>query len=46
VINRGFSGWNTANAMDYFERIFPAPTDASPKLEYLVGALNPEIAQE
>ncbi|KAG6000792.1 hypothetical protein E4U21_005011 [Claviceps maximensis] len=36
VVNRGFSGWNTANAMRYLTEIFPEPTPSGPKLKYLV----------
>ncbi|KAG6278650.1 hypothetical protein E4U47_005163 [Claviceps purpurea] len=36
VVNRGFSGWNTANAMKYLPEIFPEPTPSGPKLRYLV----------
>ncbi|KXJ94731.1 SGNH hydrolase-type esterase domain-containing protein [Microdochium bolleyi] len=40
VINRGFSGWNTKHAVDYLPQIFPAPTAASPRIEYLVILLG------
>jgi lysophospholipase L1-like esterase len=36
VMNRGFSGWNTANAVSHFDQIFPAPTSSSPKIAFLV----------
>ncbi|KAG5915935.1 hypothetical protein E4U42_007870 [Claviceps africana] len=36
VVNRGFSGWNTANAIKYLTDIFPEPTPSGPKLKYLV----------
>ncbi|KHN99531.1 GDSL Lipase/Acylhydrolase family protein [Metarhizium album ARSEF 1941] len=40
VVNRGFSGWNTANAVKFLSSIFPEPTATSPKLEYLVVLLG------
>ncbi|QPH01297.1 hypothetical protein C2857_005496 [Epichloe festucae Fl1] len=36
VVNRGFSGWNTANAVKYLPEIFPEPTPSGPKLKYLI----------
>ncbi|KAG6035197.1 hypothetical protein E4U41_006222 [Claviceps citrina] len=36
IVNRGFSGWNTANAIKYLTEIFPQPTASGPKLKYLV----------
>ena len=36
VVNRGFSGWNTENAIKYLEDIFPASTESSPKIKYIV----------
>lgn len=37
VVNRGMSGWNTAHAINYFENIFPASTETSPKMGFLVS---------
>ncbi|KAK2592476.1 hypothetical protein QQS21_009821 [Conoideocrella luteorostrata] len=36
VVNRGFSGWNTANAVKYLSEIFPEPVASSPKIKCLV----------
>jgi lysophospholipase L1-like esterase len=35
VINRGFSGWNTDNYVNYLDQVFPKPSEQSPKLKYL-----------
>lgn len=35
VLNRGFSGYNTSNALRLLPDIFPPPTPNGPKLEYL-----------
>ncbi|KAK5990075.1 Isoamyl acetate-hydrolyzing esterase 1-like protein [Cladobotryum mycophilum] len=40
VVNRGLSGWNTANVLKYFAEIFPEPHPYSPKIEYLVILLG------
>ncbi|KAH7328499.1 GDSL-like Lipase/Acylhydrolase [Stachybotrys elegans] len=40
VINRGLSGWNTKNAMEYIDKIFPEPTPSSPKIAYLLVLLG------
>ncbi|PHH92533.1 hypothetical protein CDD83_6931 [Cordyceps sp. RAO-2017] len=40
VVNRGFSGWTTANAVRYLDRIFPQPNESSPQLKYLVILLG------
>ncbi|UNI14169.1 hypothetical protein JDV02_000828 [Purpureocillium takamizusanense] len=40
VINRGFSGWNTANAIKFIDQIFPKPSDASPRIKFLVVLLG------
>ncbi|GJN77350.1 GDSL Lipase/Acylhydrolase family protein [Purpureocillium lilacinum] len=40
VINRGFSGWNTANAMKFIDQIFPKPSEASPRIKFLVVLLG------
>ncbi|KAK8932936.1 hypothetical protein H634G_07232 [Metarhizium anisopliae BRIP 53293] len=40
VVNRGFSGWNTANAVKFLSEIFPKPTETSPKIKYLVVLLG------
>jgi hypothetical protein len=44
VINRGFSGWNTANVRKYFEAIFPKPCNVSAKIDYLVGIATVGLA--
>lgn len=38
VVNRGFSGWNTANVVKYLPEIFSEPSASSPKIAYLVSA--------
>ncbi|KAF4121241.1 GDSL-like Lipase/Acylhydrolase [Geosmithia morbida] len=41
VINRGLSGWNTKNLIEYMDRIFPEPTANTPEIKYvaiLMGA--------
>ncbi|KAH7140479.1 SGNH hydrolase-type esterase domain-containing protein, partial [Dactylonectria estremocensis] len=40
VLNRGFAGWNTKNALEYLPKIFPEPNDLSPKLDYLIILLG------
>ncbi|KAI8665719.1 SGNH-hydro domain-containing protein [Fusarium sp. Ph1] len=36
VVNRGFAGWTSKNALEYLPKIFPALNDQSPKLDYLI----------
>ncbi|KAL0931656.1 gdsl lipase acylhydrolase family protein [Colletotrichum truncatum] len=36
VVNRGFSGWNTENALKYLPDIIASPSDSGPQLKYLV----------
>lgn len=38
VVNRGFSGWNTANALKYLPDIFLPPSESGPQLKYIVRA--------
>ncbi|KAJ9150870.1 GDSL Lipase/Acylhydrolase family protein [Pleurostoma richardsiae] len=40
VINRGFSGYNTSQALKVLEKVFPEPAPSGPKLEYLVVLLG------
>jgi len=40
VVNRGFSGWNTANAVRYLADMFLPPSESGPKLECLVVLLG------
>jgi len=40
VINRGLSGWNTKNAVEYLDQIFPKPSPSSPKINYLLVLLG------
>ncbi|OAA69438.1 GDSL Lipase/Acylhydrolase family protein [Cordyceps fumosorosea ARSEF 2679] len=35
VVNRGLSGYNTANVLEYFDRLFPEKTPSSPEIRYL-----------
>lgn len=37
VINRGFSGYNTKNAVELLPQIFLPPSPSNPKIEYLVS---------
>lgn len=37
VVNRGFSGYNTSQALKIFEHLFPEPGPGTPKMEYLVS---------
>jgi hypothetical protein len=37
VVNRGFSGYNTSQALNIFEQLFPAPGPGTAKMEYLVS---------
>lgn len=39
MINRGFSGYNTSQALKFFEQIFPKPEAGGPKLKYLVSPI-------
>lgn len=38
VINRGFSGYNTSQALEILEKVFPKPSPEGPKLKYLVSS--------
>ncbi|KAI1457268.1 SGNH hydrolase [Annulohypoxylon moriforme] len=40
VVNRGFSGWNTKNALEYLPQIFLPPSPSNPKIEYLLVLLG------
>ncbi|QUC18624.1 uncharacterized protein UV8b_02865 [Ustilaginoidea virens] len=40
VVNRGFSGWNSANAVEYLSEMIPQQTSSSPKLKYLIVLLG------
>lgn len=40
IVNRGLSGYNTANVLKYLERLIPDKTSSSPELKYLVGVLR------
>ncbi|KAI5863110.1 SGNH hydrolase [Durotheca rogersii] len=40
VINRGFSGYNTKNALDLLPQVFLPPSPANPKIEYLLVLLG------
>lgn len=41
VVNRGFSGYNTSQALKIFEDLFPEPGPATPRMEYLVSKHHP-----
>ncbi|KAF4506790.1 hypothetical protein G6O67_006835 [Ophiocordyceps sinensis] len=36
IVNRGLSGWNTANAMQYIDDIIPEPRASSPVIKFLI----------
>ncbi|KAI1396172.1 SGNH hydrolase [Hypoxylon fuscum] len=40
VINRGFSGYNTKNAVELLPQIFLPPSPSNPKIEYLLVLLG------
>ncbi|KAL7789932.1 SGNH hydrolase [Trichoderma ceciliae] len=40
VVNRGFSGWNTANVVKYLAEIISEPSASSPKIAYLIILLG------
>ncbi|KAI0430456.1 SGNH hydrolase-type esterase domain-containing protein [Xylaria sp. FL1042] len=40
VINRGFSGYNTKNALELLPQIFLPPSPANPRIEYLLVLLG------
>ncbi|KAK1970350.1 GDSL-like Lipase/Acylhydrolase [Colletotrichum sublineola] len=40
VVNRGFNGWNTANAVKYLTEMFPPPSESGPRLKCLVVLLG------
>lgn len=44
VVNRGFSGYNTSQALKILEQVFPKPEAGGPKLKYLVSLANLVIA--
>ncbi|KAF3770531.1 SGNH hydrolase [Cryphonectria parasitica EP155] len=49
VVNRGFSGYNTSQALRILEQIFPEPTAGGPQLKYLIvllGANDAALPQE
>ncbi len=37
VVNRGFSGYNTSNALSILPSIFAPPSPGGPALKYLVS---------
>lgn len=39
VVNRGFSGYNTSQALKILEQVFPKPEASGPKLKYLVSLI-------
>lgn len=41
VVNRGFSGYNTSQALKIFEHLFPEPGPGTPKMECLVSPSHP-----
>lgn len=41
VVNRGFSGYNTSQALKILENLFPEPGPGTPKMEYLVSPPHP-----
>lgn len=45
VINRGFSGYNTANALGILTDLFPPPSPTSPKIDYIVRPTSPWTSQ-
>ncbi|KAH6671572.1 GDSL Lipase/Acylhydrolase family protein [Plectosphaerella plurivora] len=40
VVNRGFSGWNTANVLKYLPELFSPPSETTPKVDYLIVLLG------
>ncbi|KAI1173941.1 SGNH hydrolase [Nemania sp. FL0916] len=40
VVNRGLSGYNTKNALELLPLIFPPPSPANPRIEYLLVLLG------
>ncbi|KAM4060182.1 GDSL-like lipase/Acylhydrolase family protein [Hirsutella rhossiliensis] len=36
IVNRGFSGWNTANAVQHLDDIIPEPSASSPVIKFLI----------
>ncbi|KAF6844962.1 GDSL-like Lipase/Acylhydrolase [Colletotrichum musicola] len=40
VVNRGFSGWNTANALEYLPEIFLPPSKSGSQLKYILVLLG------
>ncbi|KAG8165925.1 hypothetical protein KVR01_004477 [Diaporthe batatas] len=40
VVNRGFSGYNTSQALHIFEQLFPEPGPGTPDMKYLVILLG------
>ncbi|KAH9906386.1 SGNH hydrolase [Xylariomycetidae sp. FL2044] len=40
VINRGFSGYNTKNALEILSQVFLPPSSSTPKIEYLLVLLG------
>lgn len=43
VVNRGFSGYNTSQALKILEQVFPKPEAGGPNLKYLVSLTNHTI---
>lgn len=37
VVNRGFSGYNTSQALEILEQVFPKLSPEGPKMKYLVS---------
>lgn len=46
VVNRGFSGWNTRNVLQYMAQIFLPPSESTPKIKYLLVLLGANDACE
>ncbi|EXA31434.1 hypothetical protein NW760_014592 [Fusarium oxysporum] len=44
VINRGFSGYTTRNALELLYKIIPPPSPSSPRIEYLAILFGPNDA--
>ncbi|KAM0334126.1 hypothetical protein ACHAQA_001146 [Verticillium albo-atrum] len=40
VINRGFSGYNTANVVQHLDTLFQPPSETTPKIDYLLVLLG------
>lgn len=40
MVNRGFSGWTTANVVKYLPQLFAPPSETTPKIDYLLVLLG------